>query len=136
MLDVTHERWRGPSEDGGPYAIGRQGPLEGVRNCRDRATALTEDMWCEKIRGCSYRGGNTSASGRVLIDVRLPNEAVSFHAVVMTHHRNIRRSAIICSASTSPDVLIGKRKKSNTQSLCGRRARVHCKAPCQKMSPN
>ena len=24
-------------------------------------TALNEDIWCEKIRGCSYRGGNMSA---------------------------------------------------------------------------
>ena len=27
----------------------------------ERATALIEDIWCEKIRGCSYGGGNTSA---------------------------------------------------------------------------
>lgn len=25
------------------------------RNCRDRPTALIEDIWREKIRGCSYR---------------------------------------------------------------------------------
>ena len=25
----------------------------------DRAKELIEDIWCEKIRGCSYRGGNT-----------------------------------------------------------------------------
>ena len=28
----------------------------------DRATALIEDIRCEKIRGCSYIGGNMSAS--------------------------------------------------------------------------
>ena len=55
------ERWRGPSKDGGPIvAIGRTGPSEGVRNCRDRVTAPIEDIWREKIRRCSYRGGNTS----------------------------------------------------------------------------
>ena len=26
----------------------------------DGGTALIEDIHCEKIRGCSYRGGNTS----------------------------------------------------------------------------
>jgi hypothetical protein len=46
-------------EDGGPSAIGRQGPLETVTLCPDRMTALIEDTWCEKIRGCSYRGSNT-----------------------------------------------------------------------------
>jgi hypothetical protein len=30
-----------------------------VSLCRDRATALIEDIWREKIRGCSYTGGNT-----------------------------------------------------------------------------
>jgi len=39
----------------------RQGTTERGGNCRDRATALIEDIWCEKIRGCSCRGGNTSA---------------------------------------------------------------------------
>jgi hypothetical protein len=29
--------------------------------CQDRATAPIDDIWCDKIRGCSYRGGNTSA---------------------------------------------------------------------------
>jgi len=36
-----------------------QGPSEGMEPCRDRAIALIEDIWCEKIRDCSYRGGNT-----------------------------------------------------------------------------
>jgi hypothetical protein len=27
----------------------------------ERATALIEDIWCEKIRGCSYGEGSTSA---------------------------------------------------------------------------
>ena len=47
-------------EDGGPSAIGRQGPLETVTLCPDRMTALIEDIWCEKIRGCSY--GRSAAS--------------------------------------------------------------------------
>jgi hypothetical protein len=34
------------------------GTVKRKRNCRDRATALIEDIWCEKIRGCSYTGGN------------------------------------------------------------------------------
>ena len=50
--DMTVEvitRWRGPP------ATGRPVPLEGVTLRGDRATALIEDIWCEKIRGCSYR---------------------------------------------------------------------------------
>ena len=39
--------------------IERVGPDEYNRG--DRVTALIEDIWCEKIRGCSDRGGNTSA---------------------------------------------------------------------------
>jgi hypothetical protein len=30
--------------------------------CRDQATALIEDILCEKIRGCSYRRGGASYS--------------------------------------------------------------------------
>ena len=30
----------------------------------DRATAFIEGIWCKKIRGCSYRGGNTSAAAQ------------------------------------------------------------------------
>ena len=47
---------------------GRPGPSEGKRNCGDRATAPIEDIWCEKIRGCSivrltpYRLGPSSGS--------------------------------------------------------------------------
>jgi hypothetical protein len=26
-----------------------------------RATAKRQDIWCEKIRGCGYRGGNAAA---------------------------------------------------------------------------
>jgi hypothetical protein len=37
------------------------GPTDMEGPGRVRATALIEDIWCEKIRGCSYRGGNTSA---------------------------------------------------------------------------
>ena len=33
-------------------------------NCRDRATAPIEDICCEKIRGCSYRRGNTVLTSR------------------------------------------------------------------------
>jgi hypothetical protein len=52
---MTGERWRRPSKDGGPSAIGRPGPVERVTVRRDRAIALFEDIWREKIRGCSYR---------------------------------------------------------------------------------
>ena len=38
-----------------------KGTVEGARNCRDRATALIEDIWREKIRGCSYSGGSAAA---------------------------------------------------------------------------
>jgi hypothetical protein len=44
--------------------IGRPGPVEGVRKRRDRATALSEDISCEKIHGYSCRGGSTSCLGR------------------------------------------------------------------------
>jgi len=39
----------------GPAPIGRQGTLEGVRNRGDRATLPIEEIWSEKIRGCSCR---------------------------------------------------------------------------------
>jgi hypothetical protein len=35
-----------------------QGTVKLFGGCGDRATALIEDIWCEKIRGCSYTGGN------------------------------------------------------------------------------
>jgi len=41
--------------------VGHPGPSEGITNHGDRATATLQDIWCEKIRGCSYRGSNTSA---------------------------------------------------------------------------
>jgi len=47
------EEWRS-------LRIGRSGPMEDVDLCGDRATALIEDIWCEKIRGCSY-GARASA---------------------------------------------------------------------------
>jgi hypothetical protein len=34
-----------------------QGPVEGASFRGYRATALSEDIWREKIRGCSCRGG-------------------------------------------------------------------------------
>ena len=37
------------------------GSYRARNSARDRATALIEDIWCLKIRGCSYRGGNTPA---------------------------------------------------------------------------
>ena len=46
---------------------GRQGPSEGVGSCGDRATALIEDICCEQIRGCSYRGGNTALPHRTML---------------------------------------------------------------------
>jgi hypothetical protein len=44
----------------GCFGSRRQGTVERERMGGDRATALIEHIWCEKIRGCSYRGGNTS----------------------------------------------------------------------------
>jgi hypothetical protein len=38
-----------------------QGTVKLFGGCGERITALIEDIWCEKIRGCSYRGTNTSA---------------------------------------------------------------------------
>ena len=42
-----------------PYVRG-VGPL-GTFLRGDCVTALIEDIWCQKIRGCRYRGGNMSA---------------------------------------------------------------------------
>ena len=43
--------------DGDPPQDGRSpGPSTVRPNRRERATAPIEDIWCEKIRGCSYRG--------------------------------------------------------------------------------
>ena len=43
-------------------SLGTSGPSESVSSCGDRATALIEDIWCEKIRGCCYKGGGASHS--------------------------------------------------------------------------
>ena len=48
---------RGPSKNGRPSAIGRQGPTEDNFKCRDRATVIIEGICCEKMRGCSYGRG-------------------------------------------------------------------------------
>jgi hypothetical protein len=37
------------------------GSFGGCELMGDRATALIENIWYEKIRGCSYTGGNPSA---------------------------------------------------------------------------
>jgi hypothetical protein len=44
------------------WTLRSQGPPESVRNRGDRATALIEGIWCEKIRGCSCSGGGASYS--------------------------------------------------------------------------
>ena len=53
----TVEGWR-------PPAIGRQGTVEAATLRGERATAPLEDIWVEKIHGCSCRGGNTSAAAQ------------------------------------------------------------------------
>ena len=74
-LAVIVEGWR-PSEDGDrrqrgcisaisrrsakPRRSKAKGTVKLVGGCGDRATALSEHIWCEKIRGCSYSRGNTS----------------------------------------------------------------------------
>jgi len=63
------DRWRWPRstegrpDDGDPPQSGTslQGTGESVGGCRDRATALIENIWREKIRGCSYSGGSAAA---------------------------------------------------------------------------
>ena len=48
----------GGSVTGGlPKRIGRTVVPTHAPKRGDRATAPIEDIWCEKIRGCSYRGG-------------------------------------------------------------------------------
>jgi hypothetical protein len=42
--DVMHDGSRGRSNDGGPSAIGRPGPLEGAPKRGDRATATCGDI--------------------------------------------------------------------------------------------
>jgi len=54
VVDVMRDGWRGRRRMATPL-IGRPGPVEGVRNCGDRATAKTKDISREKIRGCSCR---------------------------------------------------------------------------------
>jgi hypothetical protein len=41
----------------GSHRVAVMGPLEGERMGGDRATLVVEDIWCEKIRGCSDSGG-------------------------------------------------------------------------------
>jgi hypothetical protein len=45
----------------GPFPFACPGPVEGATLCGDRATAPIENIWCEKIRGCSYRDAACSA---------------------------------------------------------------------------
>jgi hypothetical protein len=50
------EEWR-PSEGmARTLHVRSQGTVKRVGGCWRRATALIEDIWYEKIRGCSYRG--------------------------------------------------------------------------------
>lgn len=68
---TRHRRWLAPCRGddvmsamaggdrrrmGGPSAIGRQGSSGGKKKRGDRATAPIENIWCEKMRGCSCRG--------------------------------------------------------------------------------
>jgi hypothetical protein len=57
-----------------------------VRNCGDRATAPIEDIWCEKIHGCSYRGGNTSCLAVNLQTYREARQKVRY-ALIATNVR-------------------------------------------------
>ena len=41
--------------------------LLGGEKCRERTTALIEDIWCKKIRSCSYRGGNMALPHRTML---------------------------------------------------------------------
>ena len=49
-----------------PPTIGRPGPSEGVSLCRDRATVTRQEIYCEKIRGCSCREATRLLSTRAL----------------------------------------------------------------------
>jgi len=59
----TVEEWRS-------LRIGRPGPVEGVPNRRDRATALIEDIWCEKIHGCSCSSGTVYSVQHLFYSIR------------------------------------------------------------------
>ena len=54
VLDVAQ---RNSAKGDGP-ASGWRRVLPRARTYRDRVTALVEEIWCEKIRGCSDRDGN------------------------------------------------------------------------------
>ena len=85
MLDVTRRRWRGPSRDGDPPTmVALQGTVKRVGGCRDRETPSCEDIWCEKIRGCSC--------GSVVFNVR--------YALVVTNFC----SALKCRDGPSRDI--------------------------------
>ena len=45
--------------------LGTSGPSESMSSCGDRATALIEGIWCEKICDCSDRGDNTYAGAEL-----------------------------------------------------------------------
>jgi hypothetical protein len=59
--DDAPERWRRPSKDGGPSAIGHQGPVEGAILRGDRATATFEDICNRAIPALFYVGWYTKA---------------------------------------------------------------------------
>jgi len=50
---------------------GRQGTVEPFGGCGDRATARCKYIWCERIRGCSYR-----AVKSVTVPIRGEHDAV------------------------------------------------------------
>jgi hypothetical protein len=73
--------WRGPSDDGDPptmVAAAVAGTVEGETLRGDRATAPIENVWCRKIRGCSYRGRGASYSMAAMRRKR-PNSAALRH---------------------------------------------------------
>jgi hypothetical protein len=72
-VEKSGHPWLAPC-DGGRSVIGRQGPVEGVRNCGNRVTAHIEDIRCEnpwlQLQG----------KRRVLLNVRFAPIATEFRS--------------------------------------------------------
>ena len=67
-------------------AQGEQRCVKRRVQCGVRATVPIEDIWSEKIRGCSYRGGNTSCLAVNLQTYREARQKVRY-SLIATNFR-------------------------------------------------
>ena len=64
LTECKRHRLSMPTHKSAPDTAIGLGSFERGNEMGDRATAFIEGIWCKKIRGCSYRGGNRSTAAQ------------------------------------------------------------------------